>query len=252
MESNFKVVFLRHGESEWNKSNRFTGWTDVDLTEHGYTEAKAAGVTLKENGFEFDVCHTSLLKRAIKTFNVVADEIDHHHIPVHKSFRLNERHYGGLQGLNKAETAEKHGDEQVLIWRRSYDIPPPDMCEDDENHPSKDKKYAHLPKSCLPSAESLETTVKRVIPYWEDTICPLIKEGKKVIVVAHGNSLRAIVKHLKGMSNEEIVKYNIPTAIPFVYEFDQDLNLVKDYYLLDEEELKKKQEAVANQAKAKN
>lgn len=249
-ETAFKVVFLRHGESTWNKSNQFTGWTDVPLTEQGDQEGKMAGQILKDAGYKFDVAHTLVLKRAILTYNHVADITDHHYIPVYKSYRLNERHYGSLQGLNKAETLQKHGEEQVLIWRRSYDVPPPTMESDDPNHPQNDEKYSHLPKSCLPNSESLEMTLDRVMPYWEDQICPMIKEGKKVIVVAHGNSLRAIVKHLSKMSNEDVVKYNIPTGIPFVYEFDKDLNPIKDYYLLDEEELKAKQEAVANQAKA--
>ncbi|CAI2378475.1 unnamed protein product [Moneuplotes crassus] len=246
-----RVVFARHGESLWNKENRFTGWYDVGLTEKGIKEAKTAGELIRERGFQFDVAHTSVLKRAILTLNGILDTTDHHHIPVHKSYRLNERHYGGLQGLNKAETAAKHGDEQVLIWRRSFDIPPPSLEETDERHPSFDRKYSLVPKSALPSTESLKLTIDRVLPYWFDNICSHILEGKNVLVVAHGNSLRSMVKYLSGMSNEEILGYNIPTGIPFVYEFDEDLNVLNNYYLIDEEELKAKQEEVANQGKAK-
>lgn len=217
----------------------------------GYGEAKAAGQILTEKGYEFDIGYTSVLKRSIITFNNIVEEMDHNHIPVIKSWRLNERHYGGLQGLNKAETAEKHGEEQVLIWRRSFDIPPPELELDDPRHPRFEKKYSKIPKFVLPKTESLATTIDRVLPFWFDEICPQITSGKKVIVVAHGNSLRAIVKHLDNMSNEDIVSYNIPTGIPFVYEFDKDLNVLNHYYLIDEEELKRRQEEVANQAKAK-
>ena len=205
---------------------------------------------LKEKGFGFDIGFTSVLKRAIKTYNNIVDELDHHHIPVLKSYRLNERHYGGLTGLNKAETAKKHGEKQVLVWRRSYDIPPPELDLDDERHPRFDSRYAHLPLAVLPNTESLKITVDRVLPYWYDHICPQIIEGKRVLVVAHGNSLRAIVKYLNNMSEEEIINYNIPTGIPFVYEFDDNLKPLKNYYLLDEEALKKKQQEVANQGKA--
>ena len=246
-----RVVFVRHGESTWNMENRFTGWTDVPLTPNGIEEAKFAGQVLKEKGFTFDMCFTSVLRRAICTFNTIAEETEQHHIPVIKSWRLNERHYGGLQGLNKSETAAKHGEEQVMIWRRSYDIPPPELDVSDERHPSKDSRYDHLPAVILPKTESLALTVDRVLPFWFDQICPVVKEGKNVIVAAHGNSLRAIVKYLSKMSNEEIIKYNIPTATPFVYEFDRDMNPLKNYYLIDEETLRKKQEAVASQGKAK-
>jgi len=197
----YKVVFVRHGESLWNKENRFTGWTDVGLTENGMREAEFAGQLLKQNQFKFDVAFTSVLSRTIKTFNTIADELDLHYIPVNKHWRLNERHYGALQGLNKAETAAKHGEEKVLIWRRSYDIPPPELEENDERHPKNDPRYAHLPVDVLPRTESLKLTVDRVLPYWYDQICPAILEGQRVIVVAHGNSLRAIVKHLSGMSD---------------------------------------------------
>jgi 2,3-bisphosphoglycerate-dependent phosphoglycerate mutase len=191
-----------------------------------------------------------VLKRAIKTYNNIVDEIDHHHMPVLKSYRLNERHYGGLTGLNKAETAKKHGEDQVLIWRRSFDVPPPALELDDERHPRFEAKYAHLPLDVLPGTESLKITIDRVLPYWFDHICPYVKDGKKVIVVAHGNSLRAIVKYLSKMSEKEIIKYNIPTGVPFVYEFDKDLNPIKNYYLLDDAELKRRQDEVANQGKA--
>ena len=206
---------------------------------------------LKERGFEFDVAHTSNLTRAIKTFNGIATAMDSLWLPHTKTWRLNERHYGALQGLNKAETAEKHGEEKVLQWRRSYDIPPPPLDLDDERHPSFDRRYAGLPPQVLPRTESLKITVDRVLPYWNDAICPQVMDGKKVIVVAHGNSLRAIVKYLAGMSEEEILAYNIPTACPLVFEFDENMNPLKNYYLLDEAELKARQEAVANQAKVK-
>ena len=229
-----KVVFVRHGQSVWNLENKFTGWHDIGLTEQGNKEAFAAGELLNEKGFKFDVCHTSVLRRAINTWNNIAEVTNHHHIPVHKTYRLNERHYGGLTGLNKAETAAKHGD----------------LEDDDPRHPKNDSMYDTLPKDVLPGCESLELTVKRALPYWFDHICPHIKEGKKVVVAAHGNSLRAIVMYLSGMSKEEILQYNIPTGIPFVYEFDKDLNVLDDYYLIDEEELKRRQEEVANQGKA--
>ena len=244
-----KVVFIRHGQSTWNKTNQFTGWVDVGLTEQGVNEARTAGDLLKEKGFEFDVAHTSVLKRAILTLNQVLDKTDQHFLPINKSWRLNERHYGGLQGLNKAETLKKHGEEKVLEWRRSYDIPPPPMDLADPGHPHHDRRYSHVPKDALPSTESLALCLDRVLPYWTDHICKDIIAGKRVLVVAHGNSLRAIVKHLSNMSNEEITGYNIPTGIPFVYEFDEDLNVVNNYYLIDEEELKKRQEEVANQTK---
>jgi 2,3-bisphosphoglycerate-dependent phosphoglycerate mutase len=247
-----KVVFVRHGESTWNKENRFTGWTDVALTENGIQEAKFAGQLLKQNGFNFDLAFTSVLTRAIMTYNNIATELGCHWIPVHKHWRLNERHYGALQGLNKAETAAKHGEEQVTLWRRSYDIPPPELALDDERHPQHDPRYQGLPLDVLPKTESLKITVDRVLPFWYDKICPEVLSGKNVIVVAHGNSLRAIVKHLSQMSDTDIIKYNIPTACPLVYEFDETLKPIKNYYLLDEKTLKERMEAVANQAKAKH
>jgi 2,3-bisphosphoglycerate-dependent phosphoglycerate mutase len=242
---------MRHGQSEWNLTNRFTGWHDVGLTPTGVEEARQAGIILKEKGFEFDVAFSSVLTRAIGTYNVVAGELGCSWIPLHKSWRLNERHYGALTGLNKAETAVKHGEDQVLIWRRSYDIPPPSLDLEDKRHPRFDKRYSMLPVDCLPGTESLKITVDRVLPYWYDTICPQVMDNKKVIVVAHGNSLRAIVKQLSGMNEKEIIAYNIPTACPLVFEFDANMKPLKNYYLIDEAELKAKQEAVANQAKAK-
>lgn len=246
----YKVVFVRHGESVWNKENRFTGWTDVGLTENGVKEAHFAGQLLKQNNLGFDVAFTSVLTRAIMTYNSIATELNGHYVPVHKHWRLNERHYGALQGLNKAETAAKHGEEKVLEWRRSYDIPPPPLDENDERHPKYDARYQGLPLDVLPRTESLKLTVDRVLPFWYDQICPAILEGQRVIVAAHGNSLRAIVKHLSGMSDAEIIKYNIPTACPLVYEFDQNLRPLKNYYLLDEKTLKERMQAVANQGKA--
>ncbi len=247
----YKIVLLRHGESVWNQANRFTGWTDVDLTENGIKEAIQAGKTLREEGFSFDMAFTSYLKRAIKTLHYVLEELDLLWIDVEKSWRLNERHYGALQGLNKAETAKKYGDEQVLIWRRSYDIPPPALAPEDERAPHNDPRYAGVPEEDLPLTESLELTYKRLLPYWNGTLVPAIKEGKSIIIAAHGNSLRAIVKHLDSMSNEAIVKLNIPTGIPLVYELDETFLPLKKYYLGDPEEAKKKAEAVANQAKGK-
>jgi len=247
----YKLVLLRHGESVWNKENRFTGWKDVDLTAKGETEAAEAGKLLKEKDFRFDVCFTSVLRRAIKTYHIAADVSDHHYIPHYKHWRLNERHYGALQGLNKAETAAKHGEEQVLVWRRSYDIPPPALEETDERNPANDLRYGHLPTDCLPLTECLKDTVKRVLPFWYDSIAPAIRDNKRVIIVAHGNSLRALVKHLDGISEKEIVGLNIPTGIPLVYELNSDLKPIKSYYLMDEEELKAKMQAVADQGKAK-
>lgn len=236
-----RVVLVRHGESTWNKENRFTGWHDVPLSEHGVTEAVEAGQMLRAKGFtHFDVAYTSVLKRAINTYYTISNELGLHWIPHHKSWRLNERHYGALQGLNKAETAQKHGEEQVLIWRRSYDIPPPELELSDERHPRFAPQYQKLPVDALPKTESLAITVDRVLPYWNDTICPTIMDDKNVIVVAHGNSLRAVVKHLTGMSEKEILAYNIPTAVPLVFEFDQDLKPLKNYYLLDDAELKRR------------
>ncbi len=248
----YKLVLLRHGESEWNKLNLFTGWTDVDLTGKGKEEAAEAGRLLKEGGFTFDIAYTSVLKRAIRTLNIVLDVMDLMWIPDVKSWRLNERHYGALQGLNKAETAKKFGDEQVLLWRRSYDVPPPALDENDERYPGKDPRYAGLKKEEIPLTESLKDTVARFVPYWENTIVPTVKSGKKVIIAAHGNSLRALVKYLDNMSEEEIVKLNIPTGVPLVYELDDELKPVKHYYLGDQEAIAKRINAVANQTKAKN
>ena len=247
----YKIVLLRHGESQWNKENRFTGWTDVDLSEKGIAEAQAGGKLMKEAGFEFDLAYTSVLKRAIRTLWLALDEMDLLWIPVYKTWRLNERHYGALQGLNKAETAQKYGDEQVLIWRRSYDIQPPALTADDERFPGKDPRYADLTDDELPYTECLKDTVARFLPFWHETVVPAIKSGKKIIIAAHGNSLRALVKYLDNISEEEIVGLNIPTGIPLVYELDDDLKPIKHYYLGDPEEAKRKAEAVANQAKNK-
>ncbi len=247
----YKLVLLRHGESEWNKLNLFTGWTDVDLTDKGREEAAEAGKLLKEGGFTFDIAYTSVLKRAIRTLNIVLDVMDLMWIPDVKNWRLNERHYGALQGLNKAETAKKYGDEQVLLWRRSYDVPPPALTEEDDRYPGKDPRYADLKKEEIPLTESLKDTVARFVPYWQNTIVPTVKSGKKVIIAAHGNSLRALVKYLDNMSEEEIVKLNIPTGVPLVYELDEELKPVKHYYLGDQEAIAKRISAVANQTKAK-
>ncbi|MEO6590499.1 MAG: 2,3-diphosphoglycerate-dependent phosphoglycerate mutase [Pyrinomonadaceae bacterium] len=245
-----KLVVIRHGESFWNKENRFTGWKDVDLSEKGLIEAKAAGELLKAEGFKFDLAYTSVLKRAIRTLNIIVDEMDLMWLPVIKNWRLNERHYGNLQGLNKSEMAEKFGEEQVHIWRRSYDIPPPPMEAFDERNPRNDRRYADLSDAEIPLTECLRDTVARFVPYWEDEIVPKIKDGKNIIIAAHGNSLRALVKHLDNIADEEIVKLNIPTGIPLVYELDDDLKPVKSYYLGDQKAIKAAQEAVANQGKA--
>lgn len=247
----YKIVLVRHGESVWNKENRFTGWTDVDLSEKGIEEAKQAGEILKNEGFTFDVAFTSVLKRAIKTLYYVQDSLDLLWIPVNKTWRLNERHYGSLQGLNKAEMAEKYGDEQVHIWRRSYDITPPSLEKTDERYAGNDPKYKDLKEEEIPLTESLKLTVDRFLPYWFESIVPVIKEGKKIIIAAHGNSLRALVKHLDNISEAEITGLNIPTGIPLVYELDADLKPIKSYYLGDQEEIKKAQASVANQGKAK-
>jgi len=247
----YKVVLLRHGESDWNKQNLFTGWTDVDLTEKGIQEATAAGKLMKEAGFVFDLAFTSVLKRAIRTLWLALDEMNLLWIPDIKTWRLNERHYGALQGLNKAETAQKYGDEQVHIWRRSYDIQPPALTRDDERYPGKDKRYAGLTEKELPLTECLKDTVARFLPFWHEMAVPAIKSCKQVIIVAHGNSIRALVKYLDNVPESEIVELNIPTGIPLVYELDKDMKPIKHYYLGDPEEAKKKAEAVANQAKAK-
>ena len=246
-----KLVLLRHGQSQWNLDNRFTGWHDVDLTDQGREEAKAAGRVLKENGFAFDQAHTSLLKRAIRTLWIALDELDQMWLPVRRDWRLNERHYGALQGLNKSETAEKHGEEQVLIWRRAYDVPPPALEKSDERWPGHDARYANLTESQLPLTECLADTVDRFLPYWHETIAPEIKAGKRVIIAAHGNSLRALVKYLDDVSDEAILKLNIPTGMPLVYELDEDLKPIKNYYLGDEEAVKAAMDAVASQGKAK-
>lgn len=245
------LVLLRHGESTWNKENRFTGWTDVDLSERGIQEANSSGILLKENGFTFDIAYTSVLKRAIRTLWIVLDVMDLMWIPEEKSWRLNERHYGALQGLNKAETAEKFGEGQVQIWRRSYDVPPPPLEESDERYPGRDPRYKDLPKDQIPLTESLKDTVHRFLPYWQQVIAPTVKAGKKVIIAAHGNSLRALVKYLDDVSDEEIVKVNIPTGVPLVYELSDDLKPIKSYYLGDPELIQKAMQSVANQGKAK-
>lgn len=247
----YKLVVIRHGESVWNKENRFTGWKDVDLSEKGRVEAKAAGELLKTEGFEFDLAYTSVLKRAIRTLNIILDEMDTMWLPVIKNWSLNERHYGNLQGLNKAETAAKYGEEQVHIWRRSYDISPPPMEATDERNPRNDRRYNNLSDAEIPLTECLKDTVARFVPYWENEIAPKVKAGKNVIIAAHGNSLRALVKHLDNIADDEIVKLNIPTGIPLVYELDDDLKPIKNYYLGDLDEIKAAQEAVANQGKVK-
>lgn len=245
-----KVVLLRHGESQWNLENRFTGWTDVGLTERGVREAHEAAKLLQQEGYTFDIAFTSVLKRAIKTLWIVMEDMDSMWIPVYRSWRLNERHYGALQGLNKAETAKKHGEEQVLIWRRSYDVPPPALDPSDPRFPGHDPRYKNVPDDELPRTESLKDTVKRFLPYWHETIAPAIKQGKKVIISAHGNSLRALVKYLDNISEAEITKLNIPTGIPLIYELDDELKPITHYYLGDPEAVKKAAEAVANQGKA--
>jgi 2,3-bisphosphoglycerate-dependent phosphoglycerate mutase len=246
----YKVVLLRHGESTWNKENRFTGWTDVDLSEKGIEEAKKAAQELMAGGYTFDIAFTSVLKRAVRTLWIVQDGMDLMWIPVRRSWRLNERHYGALQGLNKSETAQKYGDEQVLIWRRSYDTPPPALEESDERYPGKDPRYHDLDEKQLPLTECLKDTVERFLPYWNDEIAPVIKTGKKVLIAAHGNSLRALVKHLDNVSDEDIVSLNIPTGMPLVYELDEHLKPLNRYYLGDPEEVKKAMQSVANQGKA--
>jgi len=247
----YKLVLLRHGESTWNKENRFTGWTDVDLTEEGLAEAKAAGRILKEKGFAFDVAYTSVLRRTIKTLWVTLEEMDRMWIPIHHSWRLNERHYGALQGLNKAETAMKFGDEQVKIWRRSYDIRPPALEAGDPRIEANLARYANLAPGEFPMTECLKDTVARFLPYWHETIAPVVKSGKSVIIAAHGNSLRALIKYLDKVSDHDIVELNVPTGQPLVYELDADLKPIDRYYLGDEEAIKQAMEAVANQGKAK-
>jgi 2,3-bisphosphoglycerate-dependent phosphoglycerate mutase len=244
-----KLVLLRHGESVWNKENRFTGWTDVDLTEQGRAEAAEAGRTLKTEGYVFDLAHTSVLKRAIRTLWIVLDEMDLMWIPELRSWRLNERHYGALQGLDKAETAERHGIEQVQLWRRSYDVPPPPLSPDDERHPGRDPRYRGVAPAELPLTESLKDTVRRFLPYWNGSIAPDVASGKRVLIAAHGNSLRALVKYLDGLSEQEVLELNIPTGIPLVYELEDDLTAIRRYYLGDPEKLAKATAAVAGQLK---
>jgi 2,3-bisphosphoglycerate-dependent phosphoglycerate mutase len=241
------LVLLRHGESTWNQENRFTGWVDVDLSERGLAEAQAAGQLLTARGFTFDLAFSSLLKRAIRTLWIVQDEMDLLWLPVERSWRLNERHYGALQGLNKAETAARHGDAQVKIWRRSYDTPPPPLAVDDPQYPGHDRRYAGLAPADLPLTECLKDTVERFLPYWHETIAPAIRNGNRVVIVAHGNSLRALVKYLDGISDNDIVELNIPTGMPLIYELDADLKKVSSRYL-DEAAARKAAEAVANQA----
>ena len=246
-----KLVLLRHGESTWNKSNRFTGWTDVPLTEKGIGEAKESGQVLKKEGYTFDVVFTNVLKRATETTRIVLEEMNLIGMPVHESWRLNERHYGALQGLNKAEMAAKFGEEQVLKWRRSYNIRPPALKKDDERYPGNDPRYKELDKKYLPLTESLKDTIARVLPYWKNAIVPELKAGKKVLVSASGNSLRALVKIIEDIPNGEIVHFNIPTGVPLVYELDKNFKAIKHYFLGDPEEIRKKMEAVAAQGKAK-
>ncbi len=244
------LVLIRHGESDWNRQNRFTGWTDVELSAAGVAEAMAGGTLLQESAFVFDIAYTSVLKRAIHTLDLVLTALDQTWIPVVKSWRLNERHYGALQGLNKAETAAQHGEDQVLIWRRSYDVPPPELEAKDPRNPQGDPRYAAVPTKDIPRAECLKDTVERFLPYWQEVIAPSIHQGKRVLIAAHGNSLRALVKYLDKIPDEEIVGLNIPTGVPLVYELDDNLEPIRHYYLGDQAELSKKMAAVANQGKA--
>ena len=246
-----KLVLLRHGQSTWNLENRFTGWTDVDLTEQGRAEARLAGKLLRDDGFGFDIAFTSVLRRAIRTLWIALDELDEMWIPIKHSWRLNERHYGALQGLNKAETAEKYGDQQVHIWRRSYDIRPPALERSDERFPGSDPRYAGLSEDELPATECLKDTVNRFLPYWHETIAPAIHSGRRVMIAAHDNSLRALVKYLDEVSDEEIVSLNIPTGVPLVYELDEKLKPLRHYYLGDQEAIAKAMQEVANQGRAK-
>ena len=246
-----KLVLIRHVESEWNKANLFTGWTDVELSEKGQEEAKEAGRTLKAAGYDFDVCYTSLLKRAIHTLNFALDEMDRAWLPVYKSFRLNERHYGALQGLNKSETAEKYGEAQVKIWRRSFNVQPPMLEEDDKRNPALQEQYRDVKGEKLPLAESLEDTIARVVPFFENVIAKDMKEGKRVLVTAHGNSIRALVKYFENLSEDEILEVNIPTGVPLVYEFDDNMNFVSKHYLGDADAIAAKMNAVAKQGSKK-
>lgn len=246
-----KLVLVRHGESEWNKLNLFTGWTDVDLSEKGHEEAKAAGKLLKQEGYDFDICYTSRLKRAIHTLNHILDEMDRAWLPVVKSWKLNERHYGALQGLNKSETADKYGEDQVKIWRRSFDVKPPALDPGDERAPGNQAMYRDVDPKELPLNESLETTIARAVPYFESTIKPEMEAGKRVIIAAHGNSLRALVMYFEKLSKDEIINVNIPTGVPLVYEFDDNFNVIGKQYLGDQDAIKAKMAAVANQGKKK-
>lgn len=247
----YKLVFVRHGQSTWNLENRFTGWTDVGLTQQGEAEAHESGRLLREGGYEFDVAYTSVLRRAIKTLWIVMEEMGLEWLPVYRAWQLNERHYGALQGLNKSEMAQKFGEEQVHIWRRSYDVPPPPLEPTDERHPRFDRRYASLTPAQLPATESLKITLERVLPYWHMVLAPVVMSGQRVLIVAHGNSLRALVKYLDEVSDEVIPGLNIPTGVPLVYELDEDLKPITHYYLGDPEEIAKKAAAVANQGKAK-
>ncbi|MDH4198755.1 MAG: 2,3-diphosphoglycerate-dependent phosphoglycerate mutase [Spirochaetia bacterium] len=247
----YKLVLLRHGESQWNKENRFTGWKDVDLSEKGVQEAKNAAMLLRQEGFKFDLAYCSVLKRAIRTLWIILDDLDLMWIPIFNHWRLNERHYGNLQGLNKSETASQYGEDQVFQWRRSFDYPPPAMEVNDDRSPVKDERYSKVDKRLLPVGESLELTIERVLPFWADQIAPSILSGKKVIVAAHGNSLRALVKYLDNMSNDEIPLFNFPTGIPLVYELDSELKAIKKYFLGNLDEVKKAQEAIQNEGKKK-
>ncbi|MBQ6046810.1 MAG: 2,3-diphosphoglycerate-dependent phosphoglycerate mutase [Bacteroidales bacterium] len=246
-----RLILVRHGESEWNKLNLFTGWTDVDLSEAGVKEAYEAGKLLKKEGFKPQMCYTSYLKRAVKTLNEILDAMDMDYLPVEKSWRLNEKSYGAIQGLNKADTAAKYGDEQVLLWRRSFDVQPPALDMHDERSPRMDARYAELSDEEIPLTESLKDTIARLLPYYNGTIMKSLEKYDEVMVVAHGNSLRGIVKELKGMTNEEIIKFNIPTATPYIFEFNNEKKLEKDYFLGDPEEIAAKMQSVANQAKKK-
>ncbi len=247
----YKLVLLRHGESVWNKENRFTGWHDVDLTDTGVQQARLAGKLLKEGGFEFDIAYSSVLKRAMRTLWIALDEMDRLYLPVERSWRLNERHYGALTGLNKAETAEKHGEEQVKIWRRSFDTPPPFVEDSSEYFPVHDSRYAGIDPAILPRGESLALTIDRVMPFWHDTIRPAILSGKRVLIAAHGNSLRSLVKYLDKMDNDTVLGLNIPTGVPLVYELDENLKPISSHYLGDPEEIKAMMNAVANQGAKK-
>jgi 2,3-bisphosphoglycerate-dependent phosphoglycerate mutase len=245
-----KVVLLRHGESTWNKENRFTGWTDVGLSDKGVAEAHEAARLLKEGGYEFDMAFTSVLKRAIKTLDIVLEDMDLCWLPVRKSWRLNEKHYGALQGLNKSETARKYGEEQVLLWRRAYDVRPPSLELDDPRHPVHDRRYSELAPEDVPGTECLKDTVARFVPYWKEQIVPELKNGKRIIIAAHGNSLRALVKYLDNVQDSEIVSRNIPTGVPLIYELDESMRPIRSYYLGDQDSVKKAMDAVAKQGKA--